>query len=54
MDVVRRLVPADAVAYRARMLDAYERHPGAFTSTVAERGALPLRFWEERLASKAP
>lgn len=49
-DVVRRLVPADAVAYRARMLDAYERHRSAFTSTAAERGALPLRWWEERLA----
>ncbi len=47
---VRRLVPTDAAAYRARMLDAYERHPGAFTSTAAERGALPLRFWEQRLA----
>lgn len=31
------------------MLEAYARHPEAFTSTPGERGALPLRWWEERL-----
>ena len=46
---VRRLVPADARPYRALMLEAYERHPDAFTSSVAERGALPLAWWESRL-----
>lgn len=47
---IRRLVPADASAYRALMLDAYERHPDTFTSTVAERAALPLVWWEARLS----
>jgi ribosomal protein S18 acetylase RimI-like enzyme len=46
---IRRLVPADAPAYRALMLEAYERHPDAFTSSVAERSALPLAWWESRL-----
>ena len=41
---------ADAEAYRALMLEAYATHPSAFTSTVAERSALPLRWWQERLA----
>lgn len=45
----RRLAPPDAPAYRKLMLEAYERHPDAFTSSAAERAALPLRFWEERL-----
>jgi len=49
--VVRRLGPADAVAYRATMLDAYEREPAAFTSTRREREALPLAWWERRLAA---
>lgn len=34
------------------MLEAYERHPDAFTSTVAERAALPLSWWEARLSEK--
>jgi ribosomal protein S18 acetylase RimI-like enzyme len=46
---VRRLVPSDAPAYRALMLEAYERHPEAFTSTATERAALPLSWWETRL-----
>lgn len=46
---IRRLVPDDADAYRALMLEAYERHPEAFTSTVTERAALPLSWWQERL-----
>jgi ribosomal protein S18 acetylase RimI-like enzyme len=37
------------------MLEAYERQPEAFISTVAERGALPLAFWETRIgAGSAP
>ena len=32
------------------MLDAYERHPDAFTSSAAERAALPPAWWEKRLA----
>ena len=46
---IRRLVPADAEAYRALMLEAYARHPDAFTSSVAERAKLPLTWWQSRL-----
>ncbi len=46
---IRRLVPSDAAPYRALMLEAYARHPTAFTSSVEERGALPLPWWEARL-----
>lgn len=31
------------------MLEAYEVHPDAFTSTAAERAELPLSWWEARL-----
>jgi RimJ/RimL family protein N-acetyltransferase len=51
--VVRRLIPADAPAYRALMLEAYERHPDAFTSSVEERAALPLAWWEARVKDDA-
>ncbi len=46
---VRRLVPADAWPYRTLMLEAYAKHPAAFTSSAVERGALPLQWWESRL-----
>jgi GNAT superfamily N-acetyltransferase len=46
---IRRLVPADAEAYRALMLEAYARHPDAFTSSPAERAKLPLTWWQSRL-----
>lgn len=46
---IRRLVPTDAAPYRAMMLDAYEHHPDAFTSSPAERSTLPLTWWEARL-----
>lgn len=48
---LRRLLPADAPAYRALMLDAYAQHPDAFTSSAAERAALPLAWWAARLAT---
>ena len=48
-----RLSPADAPAYRALMLQAYALHPDAFTSSVAEREALPLSWWQARLAGDA-
>jgi len=48
--LVRRLVPDDAPAYRALMLEAYERHAEAFSSSAAERAALPLDWWQARLA----
>ncbi|MGJ7508763.1 N-acetyltransferase family protein [Variovorax sp. GT1P44] len=46
---VRRLVPTDAADYRELMLEGYERHPDAFTSSAAERAALRLSWWEARL-----
>ena len=46
---LRRLVPADAAAHRALMLEAYERHPDAFTSSTSERARLPISWWAERL-----
>jgi len=50
---IRRLVPADAAAYRTLMLDAYRDHPDAFTSTPEERAAQPLDGWAWRLAPGA-
>ena len=35
--------------YRALMLEAYARHPDAFTSTPEERASLPDSWWEKRL-----
>ena len=52
--MVRRLVPEQAAEYRALMLDAYAAHPDAFTSSVAERAALPLEWWEARLSQREP
>lgn len=48
---VRRLVPDDAPAYRALMLDAYRDHPDAFTSSAEERAAQPTDWWAWRLAA---
>ncbi|MEO6929392.1 MAG: GNAT family N-acetyltransferase [Casimicrobiaceae bacterium] len=47
--IIRRLVPDDAQAYRALMLEAYARDPEAFTSSRAERATLPLVWWRTRL-----
>lgn len=46
---IARLTEADAPAYRALMLEAYEV-PDAFTSTPQERAAAPTSFWIGRLA----
>lgn len=46
---IRRLAVSDAVPYRALMLDGYASHPDAFTASVAERGAVPLAWWESRI-----
>jgi RimJ/RimL family protein N-acetyltransferase len=46
---IRRLVPSDAAAYRALMLDGYRLHPDAFTASVDERAPLPLSWWESRV-----
>ena len=35
------------------MLEAYEHHPEAFTSSLAERAAMPPSFWESRLTAAA-
>ena len=48
---LRRLIPADAAAYRALMLEAYASTPEAFTSSVAEREPLPLDWWSARIAA---
>ena len=40
-----------ALDYRALMLEAYDLHPQAFTSSVRERAAMPLSWWESRLTS---
>ena len=48
--LVRRLLADDAPTYRALMLEAYERHAEAFSSSAAERAALPLAWWQARLA----
>ena len=49
---LERLTPPFAAQYRALMLQAYADHPDAFTSSVAERAALPLAWWEQRLSSE--
>ncbi|AZE87842.1 GNAT family N-acetyltransferase [Pseudomonas orientalis] len=47
--MIRPLLSNDAHAYRALMLEAYAAYPQAFTSSVAERAAMPLSWWEKRL-----
>lgn len=47
--IIRALGADDAVAYRALMLEAYGAYPQAFTSSVAERAAMPLSWWQKRL-----
>lgn len=49
---IRTLEASDAEAYRALMLEAYGAYPQAFTSSVAERAAMPLSWWEKRLSSQ--
>ena len=46
---VERLDPSHVDEYRALMLEAFALHPDAFTSSFAERAALPLSWWESRL-----
>ena len=47
---IERLSLPHAAAYRELMLQAYARHPDAFTASVEERAGLPLAWWEARLA----
>lgn len=49
---LKRLDPSHVSEYRALMLDAFELHPEAFTSSFAERAALPLSWWESRLSQE--
>ena len=48
---ISRLTPSDAQAYRSIMLRAFEKHPDAFRSSVSERSAEPLSWWESRLGT---
>ena len=47
---MQRVTPPLVDAYRELMLEAYVAHPDAFTSSAAERAALPLSWWQARLA----
>ncbi|AWY43007.1 GNAT family N-acetyltransferase [Pseudomonas putida] len=49
---IERLDASHALDYRALMLEAYDRHPQAFTSSVRERASMPLSWWESRLNGK--
>ena len=49
---IERLNASHALDYRALMLEAYDLHPQAFTSSVRERAVMPLSWWEARLTSK--
>lgn len=46
---VLRLGEAHVDAYRALMLEAYAQAPDAFTSTPAERAAMPREGWQRRM-----
>ena len=46
---IERLDASHALAYRELMLEAYDRHPQAFTSSVRERATMPLSWWEAQL-----
>ncbi len=47
--MVQPLDRTHAAAYRELMLEGYDRHPEAFTSSVQERVSLPLSWWAKRL-----
>ncbi|MDQ0122559.1 RimJ/RimL family protein N-acetyltransferase [Pseudomonas lini] len=49
---IERLDARHALDYRALMLEAYDLHPQAFTSTVRERAVMPPSWWESRLTGK--
>jgi GNAT superfamily N-acetyltransferase len=48
---ISTLTAANAWAYRALMLEAYEQTPDAFTTTAAERQAEPESWWVKRIGS---
>ncbi len=47
---IARLTPADAMAYKALMLHAYEHAADSFTSTPQERASHPDDWWVHRIA----
>jgi ribosomal protein S18 acetylase RimI-like enzyme len=47
--IVRRLTPADVVAYRGLRLQGLREHPEAFGGDADEEAAWPLPHWQERL-----
>ncbi|CAI8964357.1 GNAT family acetyltransferase [Pseudomonas sp. IT-P253] len=49
---IEQLDASHALDYRALMLEAYDLHPQAFTSSVRERAVMPLSWWESRLTGK--
>ena len=50
--LIQRLDASHALDYRTMTLEAYDRHPRAFTSSVRERATMPLNWWESRLTGK--
>ncbi len=52
MQIVR-LIPADAMAYKALMLHAYEHAADSFTSTPQERALQSDEWWVNRIADPA-
>ena len=46
---VRRLTAADAIAYRVVRLEALERHPESFGSTLADWASRPLSAYIRRM-----
>ena len=50
--LIQRLDASHALDYRTMTLEAYDRHPRAFTSSVRERATMPLSWWESRLTGK--
>jgi len=50
---VRRLLPADAPAFRALRLEALEHHPEAFGASLEEEAAADNAFFATRLAGNA-
>jgi GNAT superfamily N-acetyltransferase len=50
---ITRLTPADAMAYKALMLHAYEHAADSFTSTPQERALQSDAWWVHRIADPA-
>ncbi|WP_342117918.1 GNAT family N-acetyltransferase [Pseudoduganella sp. OTU4001] len=48
---VQALNQEHAAQYRALMLYGYDQEPDAFTAAADERAALPLSWWEQRIAA---